>query len=145
MASVVRQHIAEIAEIRNGPLLLRSGCADAVLCALQESERVAYIVNDCSRFVDRFELRTSERDIVVVKRPLMRCRITLSEFVAFPISMSQPERPAPNKVVVDAIADVAPLTPLVPRRTEPKSDHGRQLSTLQQSKRQRRRLQGKSK
>jgi hypothetical protein len=145
MSSTALRTREHLAGIRNGPMLLRSGCADAILSALRDGEKVTYILNDCSTFIDRFELRTNTRNIAAIKRPLMRCRITLSAFVPFPVSPTHPERPAPSTLVVDTTGDVSPLTPPAPRRTEPKPDHGRHLPAPQQSKRQRRRSQEKSK
>lgn len=65
-----------VARVRNGALLLGSRCADALLEALGDDEDVVYVLNDCSSAVERFEVRTDRRDIVVRKLPLLRCRVT---------------------------------------------------------------------
>lgn len=65
-----------VARVRNGALLLGSRCAHALLEALGDDEDVVYVLNDCSTGVERFEVRTDRRDIVVRKLPLLRCRVT---------------------------------------------------------------------
>ena len=65
-----------VARVRNGVLLLASRCASALLEALGDDEDVVYVLNECTASIERFEVRTDRRDIVVRKLPLLRCRVT---------------------------------------------------------------------